>query len=98
MIDIDPYWLAFGYIVLGGVLGVIIPYLFKVMDKEVKFSYSYFYALFIAMAITAAGLVPESISDFGGRMIMLLIMSGFGIQAATNLVTSKVRKGIVTKG
>lgn len=90
----DPYWYAFGLVVLGGLLGVVVPYLFKVMDKEVKFSYSYFYALFISMAITAAGLVPESIDDFGGRMIMILVMSGFGIQAAANMVTSKVRKGI----
>lgn len=78
-------------------MGVIIPYLFKVMDKETKFSYSYFYAMFISMAIAVAGLVPESIDDLTGRMIMTLVMAGFGIQTATNLITSKVRKGVATK-
>ena len=92
----DPYWYAFLCVLAGGILGVVIPYLFKVMDKEVQFSYSYFYAMFVSMAIAAAGLVPESISDLTGRMIMMLVLSGFGIQAATNMVTSKIRKGIST--
>jgi len=88
----DPYLYAFGWILLGGIFGVVIPYLFKVMDNETKFSYSYFYAMCASMAIVAAGLVPEPIDDFSGRMIMMLVMAGFGIQVAANMITSKVRK------
>ena len=94
---IDPYWYALGCVVVGGMLGVVVPYLFKVMDSEVSFSYSYFYGLCISMAIAAAGLVPESIDDLTGRMIMILVLAGFGIQHGTNLVTSKVRKGLASK-
>ncbi len=93
---IDPYWYAFACVLLGGILGVVVPYLFKVMDSKVKFSYSYLYAMCIAMAVAAAGMVPESI-ELTGRTIMMLVMAGFGIQHSTNLVTSKIRKGIATK-
>lgn len=94
---IDPYWYAFACVLIGGVLGVIVPYMFKVMDSEVKFSYSYLYAMCIAMAVAAAGMVPETIDELTGRMIMMLVMAGFGIQHSTNLVTSKIRKGVATK-
>jgi ABC-type dipeptide/oligopeptide/nickel transport system permease subunit len=90
----DPYWYALACIVIGGTLGVVVPYLFKVMDSEVTFSFSYFYAMSVSMAIAAVALVPEPIGELTGRMIMMLVLSGFGIQAAANLVTSKVRKGI----
>lgn len=93
---IDPYWYALACVLLGGVLGVLIPYLFKVMDGNVPFNYSYFYGMCIAMAVAAAGMVPESI-ELTGRTIMMLVMAGFGIQHSTNLVTSKIRKGIATK-
>jgi drug/metabolite transporter (DMT)-like permease len=90
----DPYWYALACVVIGGILGVVIPYLFKVMDSEVKFSYSYFYGLCVSMAIAAVALVPEAIGELTGQMIMMLVLAGFGIQAGTNLVTSKIRKGI----
>ena len=93
----DPYWYALACVVIGGTLGVVVPYLFKVMDSEVTFSFSYFYALCVSMAIAAVGLVPESVGDMTGRMIMILIMAGFGIQNIAGLVTSKVRKGVATK-
>lgn len=93
----DPYWYALACVVIGGILGVVIPYLFKVMDSEVTFSFSYFYAMCVSMTIAAVGLVPEPIGELTGRMIMMLVLTGFGIQAAANLVTSKVRKGVATK-
>jgi drug/metabolite transporter (DMT)-like permease len=90
----DPYWYALACVVIGGILGVVIPYLFKVMDSEVVFSYSYFYGLCVSMAIAAVALVPETIGELTGQMIMMLVLAGFGIQAGTNMVTSKIRKGI----
>jgi len=90
----DPYWYALTCVVIGGILGVVIPYLFKVVDSEVKFSYSYFYGLCVSMAIAAVALVPETIGELTGQMIMMLVLAGFGIQAGANLVTSKVIKGI----
>ena len=93
----DPYWYALMCVVIGGILGVVIPYLFKVMDSEVVFSYSYFYGLCVSMAIAAVALVPETIDELTGQMIMMLVLAGFGIQAGTNLVTSKIRKGITER-
>ena len=93
---IDPYWYALGCVMVGMIGGVIIPYLFKVMDSEIKFSYSYFYGMFISGGIAAVGLVPESIDDMTGRMITMLVLAGFGIQHGTNLITSKIRKGVTT--
>ena len=90
----DPYWYALICVMIGGILGVVIPYLFKVMDSEVKFSYSYFYGLCMSMVIAAVALIPEQIDELTGRMITMLVLAGFGIQAGTNLVTSKIRKGI----
>jgi len=90
----DPYWYALTCVVIGGILGVVIPYLFKVMDSEVKFSYSYFYGLCVSMVIAAVALIPEIIGELTGQMIMMLVLAGFGIQAGTNMVTSKVIKGI----
>ena len=90
----DPYWYALTCVVIGGILGVVIPYLFKVMDSEVEFSYSYFYGLCVSMAIAAVALVPDQIDEMTGRMITMLVLAGFGIQVGTNLITSKVRKGI----
>lgn len=90
----DPYWYALACVVIGGILGVVIPYLFKVMDSETKFSYSYFYGLCMSMVIAAVALIPEQIDELTGRMITMLVLAGFGIQAGANLVTSKVRKGI----
>ena len=93
---IDMYWYAFACVLFGGILGIVIPYLFKVMDSEIKFSYSYFYGLFISMAVAAVALVPDQIDDLTGRMITMLVLAGFGIQAGANLITSKVRKGTTT--
>ena len=90
----DPYWYALTCVVIGGILGVVIPYLFKVMDSETKFSYSYFYGLCMSMVIAAVALIPDPIGELTGQMIMMLVLAGFGIQAGTNLVTSKIRKGI----
>lgn len=90
----DIYWYALACVVIGGILGVVVPYLFKVMDHEVEFSYSYFYGLCVSMAVAAVALVPESVSELTGRVIMVLVLAGFGIQVGTNLITSKVRKGI----
>lgn len=92
----DPYWYALMCVMTGGILGVIVPYLFKVADNKMKFSYSYFYAMCITMAIAAAGMVPESIDDLSGRMIMMLVMAGAGLQFNANLVTSAIRKGKVS--
>jgi hypothetical protein len=64
------------------------------MDSEVEFSYSYFYGLCVSMVVAAVALIPEPVGELTGQMIMMLVLSGFGIQAAANLVTSKVRKGI----
>lgn len=93
---IDMYWYAFACILFGGILGVVIPYLFKVMDSEIKFSYSYFYGLFVSMAVAAVALVPEQIDDLTGRMITMLVLAGFGIQNGANFITSKVRKRTAT--
>lgn len=90
----DPYWYALVCVVVGGILGVVIPYLFKVMDSEVEFSYSYFYGLCVSMVIAAVALIPEPIGELTGQMIMMLVLAGFGIQAGTNLLTSKIIKGI----
>lgn len=90
----DLYWYALACVVIGGILGVVIPYLFKVMDSEVKFSYSYFYGLCMSMVIAAVALIPEQIDELTGRMITMLVLAGFGIQAGANLVTSKIRKGV----
>ena len=90
----DPYWYALAYVVVGGILGVVIPYLFKVMDSEVEFSYSYFYGLIVSMIVSAVALIPEPIVEFTGQMIMMLVLAGFGIQQGANMITSKVRKGI----
>jgi len=90
----DPYWYALACVVIGGILGVVIPYLFKVMDSEVEFSYSYFYGLCMSMVVAAVALIPEQIGELTGQMITMLVLAGFGIQAGANLVTSKIRKGI----
>ena len=90
----DPYWYALACVIIGGILGVVIPYLFKAMDSEVKFSYSYFYGLCVSMALAAVALVPDPMGELTGQMIRMLVLSGFGIQAGTNLITSKIRKGI----
>lgn len=92
----DMYWYALACVVIGGMLGIVVPYLFKVMDHEVEFSYSYFYGLCASMGVAAVALVPEPVGDLTGRMIMLLVLAGFGIQVGTNLITSKIRKGIAT--
>ena len=89
---IDPYWYALACVVIGGILGVVIPYLFKVMDSEVEFSYSYFYGLIVSMVVSAVALIPEPIVEFTGQMIMMLVLAGFGIQQGANMITSKVRK------
>jgi len=91
---IDQYWYALMCVVFGGVLGVVIPYLFKVMDSETTFSYSYFYGLCISMTVAAVALIPDTITDLTGQTIMMLVLSGYGIQSAANVVTTKVRKGI----
>lgn len=90
----DIYWYALICVVIGGILGVVIPYLFKVMDNEVKFSYSYFYGLCISMVVAAVALIPEQIDELTGRTITLLVLAGFGIQSTANIITTRVRKGI----
>ena len=92
----DQYWYVFGCVVFGGVLGVVVPYLFKVMDDDIKFSYSYFYGLCVSMSISAIALVPATNPTMSAQMVMVLVMAGFGIQQGANFVTSKVRKGIVS--
>lgn len=88
----DMYLYAFICVVIGGILGVVIPYLFKVMDNETKFSYSYFYGLCMSMAVAAVALVPDQIDELTGQMITMLVLAGFGIQSGTNMLTSKIRK------
>lgn len=91
---VDTYLYAFGLIMTGTILGVIIPYLFKCMDNEMTFSYSYLYAMIISMSVTAAGMVPETINITDGRVAMSLIFAGIGIQSLANMVTSKIRKNV----
>ena len=92
---VDQYLIGFGIILVGGILGVIIPYLFKCMDNETKFSFSYLYGMFISMGIAAAALVPETIDLNDGQVIVSLVFTGIGIQTVTNMVTTKVRKNTV---
>ena len=89
---IDPYWYALACVVIGGILGVVIPYLFKVMDSEVEFSYSYFYGLIVSMVVSAVALIPEPVVEFTGQAIMMMVLAGYGIQQVANMITSKVRK------
>ena len=90
----DLYWYALACVIIGGILGVVIPYLFKVMDNEVKFSYSYFYGLCISMIIAAVALIPEQIDELTGQTITMFVLAGFGIQSTTNIITTQVRKRI----
>jgi len=92
----DMYWYALVCIFIGGMLGIVVPYLFKVMDETVKFSYSYLGGLCISMFVAAIVLVPDPVPELTGQMVMMLVLAGFGIQVGTNLLTSKVRKRIAT--
>jgi len=89
----DPYWYALACVVIGGILGVVIPYLFKVMDGDLKFSYSYFYGLCVSMVVSAVALIPEPVGVLTGQAIMMLVLAGYGIQQVANMITTKVRKG-----
>lgn len=92
--EIDIYWYAFMCILFGGILGIVIPYVSKVMDKKTKFSYSYFTGLIVSMSMAALILIPEEIDELTGHAIRSFVLAGFGIQITANMVTTKVRKSI----
>jgi len=91
--DIDPYWYAYAAIVVGGTLGLLIPYLTKVYDDpETSFDMTYFWGLLMTLLIGAVGFVPDDPSSLAPKILMGLLVKGFGIQAAVNMAVTRIKK------
>jgi hypothetical protein len=91
--NIDPYWIAMIYVCIGGTLGVVVPYLSKLLDDpDMSFSYTYFVNLVITMVFAAVVLVPDPVPALVGSTIVGLILAGYGLQSVTNLGATRVRK------
>lgn len=88
----DPYWIALVIVMIGGVAAIILPYLGKLYDDGTTFNVTYFIPLCFTVIISAITLIPDPVPELTPQVLMSLFVAGYGLQAAGNLITTRIIK------
>jgi len=86
----DPQIVAFLAIMVGAVVGIVVPYLLKLREEGIAFELSYLYTMFLSLAIAAFFVIPNN-PDLSFKGLFTLFLAGAGLEWMANKVNT-VRK------
>ena len=81
--------IAFGLIVAGALVMLVIPALLKMIEEGVKFKASYLWGLGVSVVIAAFAALPEEAITITFKSGFLLVLSGAGLQGIFNKTNSE---------
>jgi len=88
----DSQIIAFVVIMAGAICGVVIPYLFKVIEDGREFNISYLYGLIISLVIAAFVVIPDTI-EMAFKPLFALFLAGLGLETiAAGINTKRIKK------
>jgi hypothetical protein len=83
----DTQIIAFAVIMAGALCGVIIPYLLKMQEEEVKFDMSYIYAMILSLVVAAFAILPDTV-EIAFKPLFALFLAGAALQVILNKVNT----------
>jgi O-antigen/teichoic acid export membrane protein len=90
---IDSQIIAFVVIMAGAVCGVIVPYLFKVMEDGRKFDKSYLWGLVLSLVVAAFAVLPDTI-EIAFKPLFGLFLAGLGLETIATSINAKRIKSV----
>ena len=88
----DPQIVAFLVIVVGAMVGIVVPYLLKVYEEGVVFEVSYIYTMILCLVMAAFFVIPDN-PDLSFKGLFTLFLAGAGLEWMVNKVnTIRIKK------
>ena len=83
----DPQIIAFLAIMVGALIGIVIPFLLKVYEEGITFDLSYVYTMVLSLGIAAFFVIPDN-PDLSFKGLFTLFLAGAGLEWMANKINT----------